>query len=276
MPGTGQFINQLRKKAHSARACRQKDIYQRKIQNVTEEDITAVGKESDQSEATIYRIEILNRITDKNKCQTSTVKVNGIETYVVVDTGSPISIVPVDENISEKTEIQKVRNRCQDVCKNEVKFRGQIPADFEYENNKQKIKILIIKRTDITPLLGMDWMKKINVTIRNIRLNENNQSQKRRVIEKFPDLFKSNTTIKDTDMKIKLMPGHYLVKQKTRPMPLDLQEEVGEELEKLMKTGHVEKVKHVDEDSFVLLVVITVKSDKSIKITIDSRKFNDS
>ena len=43
-----------------------------------------------------------------------------------------------------------------------------------------------------------------------------------------------------------------------------------------MKSGHLEKVKHVDEDCFVSPVVITVKSDKSVKIALESRKLNDS
>ena len=98
----------------------------------------------------------------------------------------------------------------------------------------------------------------------------------RRVIEKFPDLFKNNTRIKDTEINIHLKPGHYPVKQKARLIPLHLQEEVGRELEKLIETGHLEKVKHVDEDCFVSPLVITVKSDKSVKIALDSRKLNDS
>ena len=66
------------------------------------------------------------------------------------------------------------------------------------------------------------------------------------------------------------------MKQKARPIPLQLQENVGRELEKLKKTGHLEKVKQADEDSFVSPVVTTVKNDKSFKIALDSRKLNDS
>ena len=51
--------------------------------------------------------------------------------------------MPVDENVMKRTEIQKKKHRYQDVNKNEVKFRGKIPADIEYENNKQKMQILI-------------------------------------------------------------------------------------------------------------------------------------
>ena len=58
--------------------------------------------------------------------------------------------MPVDEKILKQTEIQKVKQRYQHVNKNEVKFRGKIPANIEYENNKQKMQILIIERNDIT------------------------------------------------------------------------------------------------------------------------------
>ena len=44
----------------------------------------------------------------------------------------------------------------------------------------------------------------------------------------------------------------------------------------MIKCGHLEKIKDVDEDCFVSPVVITVKSDKLVKIALDSRKLNDS
>ena len=47
------------------------------------------------------------------------------------------------------------------------------------------------------------------------------------------------------------------------------------EREKLIKTGHLEKINELGEDCFVSLVVITVESDQSLKIALDSRKLND-
>ena len=158
--------------------CVDKKIYKRQVQNVTEEE-TAIGGEFDESESSIYRIEKIKKITDRNKYLTAKVKVNGIEKEFIAVTGLPISIMPPDENILKKTVIQKIKHRYQVVNKNEVNFRGQTPTDIEYENNKQKMQVLTTERDDITPLLGMDWMKKINVTIRNIRTDENNQSEKK-------------------------------------------------------------------------------------------------
>ena len=119
-----------------------------------------------------------------------------------------------DENILELTGVQKITNRYQDVNQNEVKFQGKIPVDVEYGNNKQKMDILITERTDITPLVGMDWMRKFKLTIGKIQLAENHQSGRKKVSTKLPDLFEINETIKDTEINIQLNPGHYPVKQR--------------------------------------------------------------
>ena len=138
-PALGKLCNNCGKKGHFARVCRQRDNYKRKVRNVTEDESEIIGGECDESETSTHRNERINRITDRNKCLTAVVKVNGIEKEFIVDTGSPISIMPVDEKILKQTEIQKVKQRYQDVNKNEVKFRGKIPANIEYENNKQKM-----------------------------------------------------------------------------------------------------------------------------------------
>ena len=76
------------------------------------------------------------------------------------------------------------------------------------------MEIVITERTDITPLLGMDWMKKLKLTINKIQLAENNQSEREKVFNKFPDLFENNETIKDTEINIQLKPGHFRLNKK--------------------------------------------------------------
>ena len=108
------------------------------------------------------------------------------------------------------------------------------------------------------PLLGMDWMKRFRLPIGKIQLAEINQSEKEITISKVQDLIENNQTIKDPEFNIQLKPGHYPVKQKAKPIQLYLQEDVGRELEKLIKAGHHENVNNVDEECFASLVVITV------------------
>ena len=268
-PAAEVNCNKCGKKGHYAKACRQKFNSSRTVKRLTEDQTNECESEED-----IQHIKKIKKIEETNKHYTVTVKINGIAKEFIIDTGSPISIMHPDKRIMKPTEIRKVTNRYQDVNKNEVKFRGKIPVNIEYENNKQKMERLITERTDITPLLGMDWMRTFQLTIGKRQMTENNQSENERIFKKFPDLFENNETIKETEIKIQLKPGHYQVKHKARPVPLHLQEDVGKEVEKLIRTGHLEKIN--DEDCFVPPVVITTKSDKSVKIALDSRKLNDS
>ena len=98
--------------------------------------------------------------------------------------------------------------------------------------------IFIIERTNITPLLSCDWMTKMKLIIGRMQLNKNNQSENEKVLGKFLDLFEKNRTIKDVEIIIQLERGHYPVKQKPRPIPLHLQEDVETEIQKPIKAGH--------------------------------------
>ena len=133
---------------------------------------------------------------------------NGIKKEFIIDNGSPVTIMPPDEQIRRQAKIQKRTYRYQDVNKNEVKFWRKIPVHIEYENNKQKVEILINERRDITPLLAMDCMRKFKQAIGQRQLANNNQSEKEKLFTKFLDLFENNRTINDSEMKIQLKPGY--------------------------------------------------------------------
>ena len=47
------------------------------------------------------------------------------------------------------------------------------------------------------------------------------------------------------------------------------------ELDRLIKSGHLERLETIEEDCFVSPVVITVKKDKTVKIALDARKLNE-
>ena len=227
--------NKCGKKGHYAKACRQKFNDNRTVKRLTEEERSEPNDSSCESDEDIQHIKEIKKIEEINKHYTATVKIIGKAKEFTIDTGSPISIMPPDKRIMKSTEIQEVTNRYQDVNKNEMKFRGKIPVNIEYENNKQMTETLITERTDITLLLGMDWMRTFKLTIGRIQLAEKNQSEKEKILGKF----ENNETIKDTEIKIQLEPGHYPIEQKARPVPLHLHEDVGKELEKLIRTGHL-------------------------------------
>ena len=201
--------------------------------------------------------------------------INGEKQKFIIDTGSPVTIMPYDQKIHKTKEIKPMKERYQDVNKNEIKFMGKTWVTAEYNGVSTKLPMLITKRNDITPLRGVNWLKQLPITINKISLNnETNQSES--VYKQYYKLFNTNHTIKDAEIKIQMKPGCYPIQQKARPIPYHLQEDVKNQLNRPIESGHLERLETNEEDCFVWPVVITVKKDKSVKIALDARKLNDS
>ena len=97
----------------------------------------------------------------------------------------------------------------------------------------------------------------------------------KKIISEHEDLFKNNHTIKDLTIDIQLKEDVKPIQQKGRPVPIHFQKNVRDELEKLIKSGHIEKADETTENCFISPAVITIKKDKSVKIALDSRKLNE-
>ena len=161
--------------------------------------------------------------------------------------------------------------RYQDVNKNEIKFLGRVWANIEYNGETKKLAILITQRDDITPLLGANWLKQLPITINKILLDEHT-NQSNDIHTKFHKLFETNHTIKNAEVKIQIKPRCYPIQLKAKPIPYHLQKDV----DRLIKSGNLERLETILKDCFVSPVVITVKKDKTVKIALDARKPNDS
>ena len=175
-----------------------------------------------------------------------------------------------------------MNNNYKDVNDNKIVFIGQANATVKTNTTTLQLPLLITK-ANITPLMGLDWMKRLKITINsntegikihNIRMDENDK----RIVKlknEFKYLLYNNTEIKDTVVKINLKENANIIQQKGRPIPIHLQDQVAEELKRLIKNGYLERATKINEDCFVSPAVITIKKDKSIKIALDSRKLNE-
>ena len=109
-PATEVNCNKCGKKGHYAKACRQKFNSSRTVKRLTEDQTNEPNDSSCESEEDIQHIKEIKKIEETNKHYTATVKINGIAKEFIIDTGSPISIMPPDKRIIKPTEIQKVTN----------------------------------------------------------------------------------------------------------------------------------------------------------------------
>ena len=128
--------------------------------------------------------------------------------------------------------------------------------------------------------MGLDWLDKLEIELQgskktNVIRYVEEDDRRKKIISEHEDLFKNNHTIKDLTIDIQLKKDVKPIQQKGRPVPIRFQKNVRDELEKLIKSGHIEKADETTENCFFSPAVITIKKDKSVKIALDSRKLNE-
>ena len=189
---------------HLARVCRNKTDITRKLKiNYLEETYN----EEEQSEPEeIQQITQINRVLPyENNNYGIKVKINGNYQNFTIDTGSPVTIIPTYQELYDQEDIKPLKERYQDVNKNKIIFLGKIWADIEYNRKTTKLPILITQRSDITPLLSVNWLKQLPITINKIQFDEPTK-QSEAINAKFNKLFETNHTIKNIEVKIQEKP----------------------------------------------------------------------
>ena len=203
--------------------------------------------------------------------------VQGQPIELIIDTGSPVTIKPP---IINTAGIHKTTKSFVDVNKNPIKFKGETMIEVKTEKSKITLPILITENKNTQPLLGLDWLDKLEIGLQgntNTNIIRHIETDKRRqkIVKEYEDLFKNNHTIKDLAIDIQLKKDTKPIQQKGRPVPIHFQKTVKNELKKLIETGHLEKANNTTENCFVSPAVITIKKDKSVKIALDSRERNE-
>ena len=227
------------------------------------------------------KIQKINNNKKKGEYIYVTLLVNNVPIKFIIDSGSPVTLIP-QSLFNDITRVEKMNTDYKDVNDNKIEFVGQTNATVK--TNKTTLQLpLLITRANITPLMGLDWMKRLETTINSnteaIKIHhikmDDNEKRILKLKNEFKDLFYNNTEIKDTVVKINLKENANIIQQKGRPIPIHLQDQVAEELKRLIKNRYLERATEITEDCFVSPAIITVKKDKSIKIALDSRKLNE-
>ena len=253
---------------HFAKVCKSKTVS--RVKEVTSSDSnTEPWPEIDhiQSVSGVKRVDFYKEI----------LLVQGQPIEFIIDTGLPVMIIPP---IITLTEMMKTTKTFVDVNKNPIKFKGEAMVEVKTEKSKEIVPILITENKNTQQLLGLDLLDKLEIGLQsskktNVIRHVGEDERRQKIIDEQEDLFKNNHTIKDLTIDIQLKKDVKPIQQKGRPVPIHFQKSVGEDLEKLFESGHLEKADKTTENCFISPAVITIKKDKSVKIALDSRKLNE-
>ena len=154
-----------------------------------------------------------------------------------------------------------------------------------------KARVLVAKKGSKS-IVGRDWLTALKYNIEQpIAKGENSVNSifcesaepeikldpdAQHIVEEFPNLFKRRGRVNNYMIKIKMKDGTRVTQQKGRRIPIQLQEQVDQEIKNLLEQGHIEKVNNIKEDVFIQTVVITVKKDRSVNLALDARALNTS
>ena len=126
---------------------------------------------------------------------------------------------------------------------------------------------------DLFPALGLSIQQSNNQK----RVNQVDQEYcpiKKQIATDFPDLIsrigKSKVHTVHSKFHRNYTPSH----QKGRRVPIDLLDKVSDELKKLPEQEHFEKLQECSDKNFISPIVITVMTDKSVKLALDSKVLN--
>ena len=208
---------------------------------------------------------------------TITALVNNRPIKFIIDSGSPVTLIPKSQ-FNKITTLRLLETEYRDVNDNQIQFEGKTTARVGINGTRKELGLLVTtKKTK--PLLGLDWIKKLGITLETGKtvkqLHQINEDPDVTELEiKFKKIFIENHTANGLEVKIQLKEDAKLIQQKGRPIPIHLQQSVGKEMEKLIKQRHIEKATNIDNNCFVSPAVITVKEDKTVK-ALDSQKLNE-
>ena len=229
-PARKAQCNNCKKMGHFAKVCKSKTVS--RIKEVASSDSsTEPWPEIDH----IQSVNGVNRV-DFHK---AILLVHGQPIEFIIDTGSPVTIIPP---IITPKEIKKTTKTFVDVNKNPITFKDEAMVEVRTEKSKEVLPILITENKNTQPLLGLDWLDKLEIGLqsnrkKNVIRHVEEDERRKKIIHEHEDLFKNNHTIKDLSIDIQLKKDVKPIQQKGQPVPIHFQKKCPRGIRKTNQIG---------------------------------------
>ena len=189
-PAPRAQCNNCKKMGHFAKVCKSKTV-SRVTEAVSSDSNTEPWPEIDH----IQSVNGINRV-DFHK---TILLVHGQPIEFIVDTGSPVTIIPP---IINPVEMKKTTKTFVDVNKNPKKFKGEAMIEVKTEKSKELLPILITENKNTQPLLGLDWLDKLEIGLQGSK-----KTNVIRYVEEEERKFLMNTIYSKTTTLSKILPS---------------------------------------------------------------------
>ena len=136
---------------------------------------------------------------------------DGRQINFVIDSGSPITIIP--NHLKPDKPLRTVEQIYTDVNKNRTELDGKCMVTVETPNGPKQLELIISKRNDFTPLVGLNWFEELQIEIRTNNSKAQiktvqSENVRQYMHKKFRKLFEENTTSKRYESENTTKTGH--------------------------------------------------------------------
>lgn len=178
------------------------------------------------------------------------VKINHKSTMMEIDTGSPISLISLNNfrKVAPGVKmLDKVRTTFVSYTHDKLQVPGKSKVTVQYKNQVISEDLYIVNG-DVSTLLGREWLLKIKLDwteIHQIKVNKRNvKDVVNRLIDEYSEIFKEKIGyLKDVTANIEIKTDSRPIHMSARTIPFAMRNRVNAEIERLEKAGIIEKVK---------------------------------
>ena len=199
-------------------------------------------------EDTVMRIQ---RPTQRDQLPLVTVDINGRSTEMMVDTGSPVSIVGVDTVPGLK--LKKSDLRLTSYTGQQVSIRGEATVRVRHNGQERSLRIVVSDQRGHRPLLRRDWLRELRLDWQSVfEINRaGSQRTLKTVLAAHQAVFADGLGAMPPSLQahLTLKPGAVPRRLAARPVPYALMPKVDEELDRWEKEGIARKVELAEESS---------------------------
>ncbi|KAM7281410.1 uncharacterized protein ISCGN_005791, partial [Ixodes scapularis] len=197
------------------------------------------------------------------------VEVNGNLLEMEVDSGAVCSVInerTMRQLRLSKHKLRPCELRLRTYNQQELKVLGSVMVQVTYKGRQKRLRLVVIKGAGVG-LLGRDWFKALGIELRVNQLEEatSNQSpSSAAVLSRHADVFQPGLgKSKGPPVRVQVEPTAQPKFFKPRPVPFALLPKVDEALDKLIRQGILEPVRH---SSWATPIVPVVKKDGTVRI----------
>ena len=164
-----------------------------------------------------------------------------------------------------------------------IPVMGIMQAPAESKGSRIEDAEFVVLRDGLKPLIGRDLFADLGISITQTLCSDESSMVntittqcpfKTSIANQFPHFISRIGRSKVRIVESKFHKNFQSKHQKSRKVPINLQERVNSETKKLLEKKHIEKFNNCSDQNFISPIVITVERDQTINLALDSKSPN--